>query len=74
MSINSALFSTQIIHDMGGDPRAGLTLLNRLASQEIAPPLITLSLEQKKMLEEFIDGLVIPQTSLSTATQPTASK
>jgi hypothetical protein len=73
MSINSALFSSQIIHDMGGDPRAGLTLLSRLESQKLEPPLVALSPEQEKVLEAFIDGLSAIKSSSPAAAQSTTS-
>jgi hypothetical protein len=73
MSVNSALFASKVVADMGGDPHAGIDLIHRLESRELKPPLIILSEEQKGLLRDYIEGLTKAGAPVSAATQVRAA-
>jgi len=75
MGLRSAVFATQVVADMGGDPRAGVELLGRLDAQKLEATRIQLPEQEREQLRQWAQQLARPRAEEggATASTPAAS-
>lgn len=59
--LNAALFSTQVLIDMGGNPYAGLDLIKRIESLKMGATRVLISQEAQMALKQGIDAYSVTQ-------------
>lgn len=67
MTLDAALFSAQLLHDLGGNPAAGLDLMQRLEAKGLKADYVLLSQDDQAVLRQFIDTTRRPAESLAAA-------